>query len=475
MGYLLALAASDLNPVHDVAAAASAIGSVSASAIGSAMLDAMKSFATFVTNQIVTELNAILTALINLIVYIMRSTTPQFADTKFNPYQPTIFNPVWRVMVIVGVTFAVIIMTIGIISAVMRGESGLLGKQMLMGLVGVLLMASPIIPDVVQALFDTINVFSRYILSAGLTTTAAAAMHRNMSIGSQISAAVTGITPGIPPLLTTIVTLAACIAAIFVWFELLAREAIAYLIMALVPLALAGLFFKGTSAWLKKAVEGIIGVALAQIVIAVVLALGFSAALTSMKSDSITDGALFVVFMGLAALGLPIAMRVAPLALDAALVATDLSAMARRHAGGAMRKGASMAAGGMGGGAGGVGPGAGSPLVGSLARGGSGGRAGDGAATSGGSSGPKGPKGPTPGGLHDQMASVIESSTPTHPRTSSHPSAGATPSKPRPTPKPSGPHYLRPIDKNDPQKPTPKPPTRRPPGSGPEPKNKETQ
>lgn len=429
------LFALSLNPAHDVA---------------SAFLAGMKDFAAWTMSAIMSALNAMLKSIIDLIISAMTHTTPQFADTKFNPVQPALFNPIWSTMVKLGVTIAVILMVVGIIAAVFRGEPGLLGRQLGLGLLGILLMASPIIPDLVQALFDVINVASRYILVTALQLAHHQSLSPATSVTAQLKQAELGL--GLPSYAGTvgaILLILGCILALLVWLELVAREAIAYLVMALVPLALAGLFFKGTSTWIKKAVEGIIAVALSQIIIAVVLALGFSSLFNAVSSDSLTAGALFVVFMFIATLGLPLALRVAPLALDAALVGTEISAMARRHGARVGKAAIGKGAGLLGGGAG-AGAGAGGAVskpspqdaISSASEGRD--RAGDAGASTGG-----GPKKPSPSGpsIGETMAEIariqMEQSTP-----------GTTTPHPKPA-RPRQENVVKPIPPTRPPGPTP--------------------
>ena len=90
---IFALSASDLNPIHDVAAAASA----SATAIGDAT---WKALAAGLSAVMMSAIKGLIGDLITAIIAMIQHTTPQFAHTKFNPVQPALFSPVWHVMVI---------------------------------------------------------------------------------------------------------------------------------------------------------------------------------------------------------------------------------------------------------------------------------------------------------------------------------------------------------------------------------------
>lgn len=320
---------SYLNPIHDVTAAASA----SASAIGDAT---WKAIASGMSAVIMTAIKGIISGLMRTIIAMIQHTTPQFAKTHYSPVQPALFNPVWHVMVIVGITFAVLIMFIGVISSILKGETGLLLKQLAFGLIAVLFMASPVPPLIAQAIFSVIDVFSRFILDAALAQGGHAGFFKSSGHSALVAkdavAMFSAANPGISLGFIALVGIFTLLAAAAVWFELLAREAIAYLIMGLFPLALAGVFHKGSSRWLRRAIEGLLAVALGQIVIAILFAFAVSSLLLGGQNMSLTNFGLFAIFMFLASVGLPIAMRVAPMAFEfgeAALHSSSLAQSAR--------------------------------------------------------------------------------------------------------------------------------------------------
>lgn len=326
---LYAFSAADLNPAHDVAAAASA----SASAIGGAVWHAM---AAGVSAVIMTAIKALIYAVMKLITAEILHTTPQFANTKFNPVQPAIFSPVWHVMVMVGIAFAVFILVVGVVSSILKGETGTMLKQLVFGLIAVMAMASPIPPIMAQAIFSLIDFFSKYILTAALSLSSHAGFTSSSTQSAEIAKNAVAMfavsNPEYPIIFAVIISIAAVLAGVAVWLELIAREAIAYLIMGLFPLALAGMFYKGSARWVRRAVEGLLAVALGQIIIAILFAFAVSSLLAGGKSMSITDFGLFTMFMFLASMGLPIAMRVAPMAFEmgeAAFHASSLAGTAR--------------------------------------------------------------------------------------------------------------------------------------------------
>lgn len=295
-----------------------------------------KEIAKGISAAIMAGIKGLIGDLITAIITMIQHTSPQFAKTHYSPVQPALFNPVWHVMVIVGVTCAVFIMIVGVISAVIKGETGILLKQLVYGLIAILVMASPVPPLIAQAIFSTIQVFSKFILDAALAQAGHAGFFNSSTQSAIVSkdaiAMFSASNPAISLAFVALIGVATAFAAAAVWFELLAREAIAYLIMGLFPLALAGVFYKGSSRWLRRAVEGLLAVALGQIIIAILFAFAVSSLLLGGQDMSLTSFGLFAVFMFLAAVGLPIAMRVAPMAFEfgeAAFHASSLAGSAR--------------------------------------------------------------------------------------------------------------------------------------------------
>lgn len=295
-----------------------------------------KEIAKGISAAIMAGIKGLISGLIRTIIAMIQHTSPQFAKTHYSPVQPALFSPVWHVMVIVGVSVAVLIMFIGVISSILKGETGLLLKQLAFGLIAVMAMASPVPPLIAQAIFSVIQVFSKFILDAALAQAGHAGFFNSTTQSAIVAykavAIFTASNPAISLAFVALIGVFTALAAAAVWFELLAREAIAYLIMGLFPLALAGMFYKGSSRWLRRAVEGLLAVALGQIVIAILFAFAVSSLLLAGPSMSLTNFGLFGVFMFLAALGLPIAMRVAPMAFEfgeAAFHASSLAGSAR--------------------------------------------------------------------------------------------------------------------------------------------------
>ena len=131
-----------------------------------------------------------------------------------------------------------------------------------------------------------------------------------------------------------LLALLAALAALVLWIELAMRTVLILVTTAFLPLGLSGLLWPKTASWLRRLGEILTAIAISKLVIVVVLVLGAAAltnspiSLTSPGSDldAMVSG---VAFLGLATLGLPMALRVVPFAAEAALGAGRGGALVR--------------------------------------------------------------------------------------------------------------------------------------------------
>ena len=79
---------------------------------------------------------------------------------------------------------------------------------------------------------------------------------------------------GMPGAASALLLLIAALAALTVWVELSVRASLLYLLAAMVPLALAGLFWRRLATWAIRLGEVILAVALSQVVITAALEVG---------------------------------------------------------------------------------------------------------------------------------------------------------------------------------------------------------
>jgi len=152
--------------------------------------------------------------------------------------------------------------------------------------------------------------------------------------------------PGSPQPTLLVVAVVGLLAFV-VWVELAVRAALVYLLVAFVPVALAGLFWSATARWARRLAETLAAVVLAQLVITVVMVLAAAALGGADDSGSNPVGPAGVgagvdrlaVGLGLLLLGslaLPMTLRMLPPVLEAAAVAGTGAAVSRRlrHSGG---------------------------------------------------------------------------------------------------------------------------------------------
>jgi hypothetical protein len=162
--------------------------------------------------------------------------------------------------------------------------------------------------------------------------------HLGTTLGS--SGEVASLLAGVPGAATALLLLIAALAALTVWVELAVRAALLYLLGALVPLALAGLFWRRLASWAIRLGEVILAVALSQVVITAALVVGTTVvdrAMSAAQGPGATVGGVMagVGLLLLASLGLPITLAVVPIAVDAAAAAGAGRAAlgaARQHA-----------------------------------------------------------------------------------------------------------------------------------------------
>jgi len=231
----------------------------------------------------------------------------------------TWFQGPWRAMTAVAVLAAVPLFLAGVLESLVHGEGvGGLGR-----VVGRLLAASfgsVIALGLVQLLLSLVDV-SCELVERGSGISMSAALAR-LGIALGVTALARGGTAAaIGALLLAII---AALAALVLWLELAMRSVLILVATAFLPLGLAGLLWPRTASWLRRIGEILAAIAISKLVIVVVLILG-AAALTASPIALNTPGADIdamvqgVAFLGLATLGLPIALRVVPFAAEAAL------------------------------------------------------------------------------------------------------------------------------------------------------------
>ena len=236
----------------------------------------------------------------------------------------------WRAMLAVAAVLGVPILLAGVISEVLAGQPG----QALRRGVALPLLIGPVLLAARAALgllLAVVNAGCALVVQLGIGGPGgfAAALDRMRGVF--------GVTaqPGIPGssgVALVVVVLVAAVLAAVIWVELAVRAALVYLLVAFIPLALAGLFWSATARWTRRLVEVLAAVILAQLVITVVMVL--AAAALAEPAHGVAPGidavAVGLALLFLGSLGLPLTFRVIPHVIEAAAVTGAGAAVAGR-------------------------------------------------------------------------------------------------------------------------------------------------
>ena len=243
------------------------------------------------------------------------------------------FDGPWRAMAAVAALASVPILIAGIIATVAAGAPIEALRRAL--------LAPPAIAfglvssrAIVGGLLALVEVMSGAVVQIGIGGTAGfgAAMAK---VGAVLGVSAAGSGSVVLPTAASVVVMAiVAVLSFVIWVELALRTALLYLLVAFIPLGLAGLFWSWTATWLRRLGEVILAVAAAQLVITVAMVLAAAAISgTSVRQGAAGDfdsviSAVALLFLG--SLGLPLALKVIPHAAEAAVAAGAGARVARR-------------------------------------------------------------------------------------------------------------------------------------------------
>ena len=253
------------------------------------------------------------------VVHAMASTTTPDFDSWFA-------GP-WRAMLAVVAWLSVPILFIGVGTAALRGDLTSVLKR---GLGAPVAMAV----GTAVALPVTAGVLTLVNGCCGLLVDAAIGGNQGFGQGlarlSDFAVSATVVTGGaLPGLAAALIVALAGLAALVIWFVLALRGALLYLEVLAVPLALCGLYWGGTTHWIKRLVDLIVATILAQLVITMLMVLAAADLKNSQLSVTSSVGAdmttlfLSVAFLLLGSLALPMALRHVPAATEHAAAAAS--------------------------------------------------------------------------------------------------------------------------------------------------------
>ncbi len=245
------------------------------------------------------------------------------------------FDGPWRAMITVAAVLSVPVLLFGVISEVMAGRpAGALRRGVLIPLaVAPMLLAAR---AVLALMLTVINGSCALVVQVGIGGNAGFAssldrMRRVLGVSG------VGI-PGANGVALLFVVLIATFLSFVIWIELAVRAALIYLLVAFIPLTIAGLFWQATSRWTRRLLEVLAAVVLAQLVITVVMVL--AAASLGGHADGLAQGidqvAVGLALLFLGTLGLPMTLRLLPHVVEASVAAgvgASVAHSVRRHSG----------------------------------------------------------------------------------------------------------------------------------------------
>jgi hypothetical protein len=248
------------------------------------------------------------------------------------------FTAPWRAMITVAGVLAIPILLAGVMSETLAGRPGVAVRRgvLLPLLIGPLLLASRAAIALVLALVDGCCALVVKVGIGGPSGYATALGHMSQSLG--ISGVPNAVLPGANAAVTVLILLITAFLCFVIWVELALRAAMIYLLVAFVPLSLAGLFWSQTARWTRRLLEVLGAVILSQLVITVVMVL--AAASLAGPGDGLAAGidrtAVGLALLFLGTLGLPMTFRLIPHVVEASVAAGTGAAVANRvrHTGG---------------------------------------------------------------------------------------------------------------------------------------------
>ena len=272
------------------------------------------------------------------------TTEPGFANTAYSGQNhvgaATWFVQTYNAIIPVAIEFCVIVWLIGIISMAIKADMAGLIKSAIYGMIGIALLLSPIPRVAAQLCYDTVAQMTSQIFQDLVTRGAIKNLASRFAVATLINVG----SGGAGLVLAVVIGM---LVAVVVWFELIIREAMAYLAMALFPFAIAGLFWNQAHKWLRRGIELIVGIALSQIFIAVLIALAIMSFLAPGSSTGHGVGGvvqsgitgfdniwIFLSFLFLATMGLPMALRLVPIGIEGITHAAEAAQAGRRTASG---------------------------------------------------------------------------------------------------------------------------------------------
>ncbi len=238
------------------------------------------------------------------------------------------FTSLYGAMLVPAMVLSVIVLIIAVTTAAIQGRSGEIAKRALLVPLGVFLIvgaAAALVNDALDLVSFIDGSYIQAALGAGGFKAAFGQMGFNATGNLQLLNTAAEIPNAVFQIFIGIFLL---IATFAIWVEMQVRTLAIWILVAVVPLASAGLFWSGTQRWLKRLIEALVAAILTPIPITIVLSIG---AKLGMGTDSLSKLMLAFVTMMLAAFSLPMLLKLVPLAEMMAV--SGIAAAGMGHAG----------------------------------------------------------------------------------------------------------------------------------------------
>ncbi|HEX3840773.1 MAG TPA: hypothetical protein VHU85_08275 [Acidimicrobiales bacterium] len=242
------------------------------------------------------------------------------------------FTQLYAAMIVPAMVLSVIVLVLGTGMAAIQGRAAEIIKRALvmpLAVVVVVGLAAAFTNDSLRLVDWLDTTYSGMALGPGGLSSALAKIGQGTSGSSLAIAGVS--TPGASELLQVIVMFFMLLATLAVFIELQVRTLVIWLMVAIVPLGAAGLFWSGTEKWMKRLSETLVAAILTPFPITVILSVGVK---LGMDTNSLSKVIISLVALGLAAFSLPMMMKLVPIAELAAVsgMGSQLTARLRGHA-----------------------------------------------------------------------------------------------------------------------------------------------
>lgn len=225
------------------------------------------------------------------------------------------FAAPWSAMLALAAATSGGILLVGVIHGALTGRSAEMGRRVLAGALGVVVLAGPGGLAAAGALIDATAAACSMVVHLGLGPG---------GFGQAFSRLPTdvGALPGTPLVVGALLAVVVGLLCFVVWVELAVRAGAIYLVVAFLPLGLAGLFWAPAGRCLRRLVETFVAVVASQLVITVVMVLAaadLSRGVTATTSTARLDALVTTVaLLVLGSFSLPMALRLVPHAAEAA-------------------------------------------------------------------------------------------------------------------------------------------------------------